>query len=47
MDEFSSFDVLSDNHESFGWIELLAELDNTLQIVVEYVLIFEVQLTLG
>jgi hypothetical protein len=47
MDEFSSFDVLSDNHESFSWIELLAELDNALQIVVEYVLIFKVQLTLG
>ena len=38
MNELSSDWVVSDDHKSFGWIELLAELNDALKIVIEYFL---------
>ena len=46
MDELSSLRITSDNHESLSGVKLLAELDNALEIVVEYVLVLHVELAL-
>lgn len=39
MDHLSSFMVICDDHQGLGWVELLAELNDALQIVVENILV--------
>jgi len=42
VNELSPDRVVSDYHQSFGGIKLLAELNDALQVVVEYLLAFDV-----
>ena len=47
MDELSGDGVVGDDHQGFGGVKLLTEFDDALQVVVEYLLAFDVKLALA
>ena len=43
MDELSPLWIVGDDHECLCWVELLAEFDDALQVVIENVLVLQVE----
>ena len=47
MDELSPNWIVGYDHKSLSWVELLAEFNNALQIVIENVLALKIKLALA